>query len=153
MVMISLLYTLIPYIVNNFSSHLYENNFNGGEQLEMENSNKRKLSLSAWIFIGMIAGIIAGLLFLGNPDFTTNYIKPFGTIYINLLKFLVVPVVLFSIIGGVISLQDLKRVGSIGWKTFVYYMLTTAAAVVIGLTFANVCKGRFPMLETADASY
>ncbi|MGM9973617.1 MAG: dicarboxylate/amino acid:cation symporter [Clostridiaceae bacterium] len=119
----------------------------------MENSNKKKLSLSAWIFIGMIAGIIAGLLFLGNPDFTTNYIKPFGTIYINLLKFLVVPVVLFSIIGGVISLQDLKRVGSIGWKTFVYYMLTTAAAVVIGLTFANIFKGTFPILETADASY
>ncbi len=49
---------------------------------------KKKLSLPAWIFIGMLAGIVAGLIFLalGLADFTTNYIKPFGTIYINLLK-------------------------------------------------------------------
>ena len=71
--------------------------------------NKRKLSLPAWIFIGMFAGILAGLCFLGNPDFTKEWIKPIGTIYINLLKFLVVPVVLFSIADGVISLKDLKR--------------------------------------------
>ena len=100
--------------------------------------NKRKLSLPAWIFIGMFAGIIAGLCFLKAPDFTTNYIKPIGTIYINLLKFLVVPVVLFSIADGVISLQDIKRVGSVGLKTFVYYMVTTALAVVIGLVVVNL---------------
>ena len=51
-------------------------------------NTKRKLSLPAWIFIGMILGILAGLLFLGNPGFTNDYIKPIGTIYINLLKFL-----------------------------------------------------------------
>ena len=90
---------------------------------------KKKLSLPAWIFIGMIAGIIAGLIFAfaGLGDFTTEWIKPIGTIYVNLLKFLVVPVVLFSIADGVISLKDLKRVGSVGVKTFVYYMCTTAA--------------------------
>lgn len=114
---------------------------------------KRKLSLSAWIFIGMFAGILAGLAFLGNPDITTKYIKPFGTIYINLLKFLVVPVVLLSITDGVVSLQDIKRVGKIGGRTFVYYMCTTAIAVVIGLVFANIFKGFFPTLETADAAY
>ncbi len=119
----------------------------------MKRNQKRKLSLSLWIFIGMFAGILAGLLFLGNPEFTTKYIKPFGTIYINLLKFLVVPVVLFSIADGVISLKDIKRVGSIGWKTFVYYMITTALAVVIGLIFANLFKGAFPLLETAGAEY
>ena len=80
---------------------------------------KRKLSLPAWIFIGMLAGILVGLLFIGNPGFTNDYIKPIGTIYINLLKFLVVPVVLFSIADGVISLKDLKRVGSVGAKTFI----------------------------------
>ncbi len=117
---------------------------------------KRKLSLPAWIFIGMLAGILVGLCFLSNPDFTTNYLKPIGTIYINLLKFLVVPVVLFSIIDGVVSLQDLKRVGAIGAKTFIYYMFTTALAVVIGLAVVNCFKGFFPVLpsaETADLVY
>ena len=86
---------------------------------------KKKLSLPAWIFIGMLAGIVAGLIFAfaGLGDFTTEWIKPIGTIYVNLLKFLVVPVVLFSIADGVISLKDLKRVGSVGVKTFVYYMM------------------------------
>ena len=111
---------------------------------------KRKLSLPAWIFIGMLAGILVGLLFTKNPDFTTEWIKPIGTIYINLLKFLVVPVVLFSIADGVISLNDLKRVGSVGLKTFVYYMFTTAIAVVIGLVLVNIFKGAFPVLPSTE---
>ena len=64
---------------------------------------KKKLSLPAWIFIGMVAGILVGLCFLKAPQITTDYFKPVGTIYINLLKFLVVPVVLFSIADGVIT--------------------------------------------------
>lgn len=115
----------------------------------MEKS-KKKLSLPGKIFIGMLAGILVGLLFLKNPDFTTEWLKPIGTIYINLLKFLVVPVVLFSITDGVISLKDLKRVGSVGLKTFVYYMATTAIAVVIGLVVVNMFKGYFPMLSSAE---
>ena len=115
----------------------------------MEKS-KKKLSLPAKIFIGMLAGILVGLLFLKNPEFTTDYLKPIGTIYINLLKFLVVPVVLFSITDGVISLKDLKRVGSVGLKTFLYYMCTTALAVVIGLVIVNLFKGFFPALPSTD---
>ena len=115
----------------------------------MEKS-KKKLSLPAKIFIGMLAGILVGLLFLNNPDFTTEYLKPIGTIYINLLKFLVVPVVLFSITDGVVNLKDLKRVGSVGVKTFLYYMCTTALAVVIGLVVVNLFKGYFPALASAD---
>ena len=118
----------------------------------METKAKKKLSLPAWIFIGMFAGILVGLLFLKNPAFTTDYLKPIGTIYINLLKFLVVPVVLFSICDGVISLKDLKRVGSVGIKTFIYYMFTTAIAVVIGLVLANIFKGAFPPLPSAELS-
>lgn len=91
-----------------------------------------------------------GPVLFENPDFTTNYLKPIGTIYINLLKFLVVPVVLFSITDGVISLKDLKRVGSVGIKTFVYYMITTAVAVVIGLALASAFKGLFPPLPSAN---
>ena len=115
----------------------------------MEKS-KKKLSLPAKIFIGMLAGILVGLLFLKNPEFTTDYLKPIGTIYINLLKFLVVPVVLFSITDGVVNLKDLKRVGSVGVKTFLYYMCTTAIAVVIGLVVVNLFKGYFPALASAD---
>ena len=111
---------------------------------------KRKLSLPAWIFIGMLAGILVGLLFTKNAQFTTDWIKPIGTIYINLLKFLVVPVVLFSIADGVISLKDLRRVGSVGLKTFIYYMFTTALAVVIGLILVNTFKGAFPVLPSAE---
>ena len=112
----------------------------------------KKLSLPVWIFIGMFAGILVGLCFLKNPAFTTDYLKPIGTIYINLLKFLVVPVVLFSIMDGVISLKDLRRVGSVGIKTFVYYMVTTAVAVVIGLILVSCFKGAFPALPSAELS-
>ena len=111
---------------------------------------KKKLSLPAWIFIGMFAGILVGLCFLKNPAFTATWIKPIGTIYINLLKCLVVPVVIFSIADGVINLKDLRRVGSVGVKTFVYYMLTTAIAIVIGLLVVNIFKGFFPALDNAS---
>ena len=120
-------------------------------------AQKKKLSLPALIFIGMIAGILLGILFnvQGWGSFATTYIKPFGTIYINLLKFLVIPVVLFSLTKGVVSLKDLKRVGVMGVKTFVYFMITTAGAVVIGLLFANLFKGVgwFPQLETTELAY
>ena len=112
--------------------------------------HKRRLSLSAWIFIGMIAGILTGLAFLPAPEFVTTWIMPLGTIYINLLKFLVVPVVLFSIIDGVISLQDLKRVGNVGVRTFIYYLFTTALAVAIGLMTVNLFRGMFSPLPSAE---
>lgn len=111
---------------------------------------KRKLNLAAWIIIGMIAGIVVGFIFLKvGGTFTTDYLKPFGTIYINLLKFMVVPVVLFSIMSGVISLNDLKKVGSVGIKTFIYYICTTALAAVIGLVVVNCFKGFFPVLDSS----
>lgn len=111
---------------------------------------KRKLNLPAWIIIGMLAGIAVGFIFLKiGGTFTTDYLKPFGTIYINLLKFMVVPVVLFSIMSGVISLNDLKKVGSVGIKTFIYYICTTALAVVIGLVVVNCFKGFFPVLDSS----
>ncbi len=113
---------------------------------------KSKINLAGWIIIAMFAGIALGFVFLlAAPEstFTTEYLKPFGTIYINLLKFMVVPVVLFSICDGVVSLNDLKRVGSIGARTFIYYMCTTAIAVVIGLVVVNLFKGYFPVLDSS----
>ncbi len=117
----------------------------------MEKSKKR-LSLPAWILIGMVAGILVGLLFMaiGQADFTTTWIKPIGDIYINLLKFLIVPIVLVSIMSGVIQLGDIKKVGSVGVRTFIYYMCTTAIAVVIGLVIVNLFKGLFPALDQSN---
>jgi Na+/H+-dicarboxylate symporter len=116
---------------------------------------KKKLSLAVQIFIGLFLGILAGFLFLaiGKPDWAISYVKPFGTIFLNLIKFIVVPIVLCSIIGGVISMKDIKKVGSIGWKTVLFYMVTTACAVTIGLIFANIFKGSFQVLQTTDLEY
>ena len=114
---------------------------------------KQRFSLAIQIFIALALGILVGILLQGRGDFTKAYVQPIGTIYINLLKFMVVPIVLFSIIEGTISLGDIRRVGSIGWKTFVYYMATTAVAVVIGIVFATLFKGFFPLLQTAGLKY
>lgn len=116
---------------------------------------KKKLSLAVQIFIGLGLGIIAGLIFLaaGKAEWAVSYVKPLGTIFLNLIKFIVVPIVLTSIISGVISMKDIRKVGSIGLKTVVYYMATTACAVVIGLVFANLFKGTYQTLQTSGLEY
>ncbi len=117
---------------------------------------KKKLSLSAQIGIALVAGIIVGgglWMAMGAEaatSLTTNYIKPFGTIFINLLKFIVVPVVILSLIDGVISMNDIRKVGSVGIKTVVYFMVTTAFACVLGLVLGNLFKGSFPVLTLAE---
>ena len=117
---------------------------------------KKKASLPAQILIALILGIVVGLIcyFAGFPAFTTNYLKPFGTIFINLLKFIVVPVVLLSMISGIISMGDIKKVCSVGWKALVYFLVTTAIACVIGLAVASVFKNAnlFPMLSLEEGA-
>ena len=113
--------------------------------------SKKKLSLAAWIFIALVLGCILGGILIAVPGgaaFSARYIKPIGTIFINLLKFIVVPIVLFSMVCGMISMKDIKKVGSIGWKTLVYYIGTTIVALIIGLVLANIFKGSFPQLFT-----
>jgi len=110
---------------------------------------KKKLSLPVQIVIALIAGIVVGLIcswIPGGGDFTANYLKPFGTIFVNLLKFIVVPVVLLSMIQGIVSMEDMKKVGSVGWKTVAYFLCTTAIACVIGLVLGNLfnAAGLFP---------
>ena len=117
----------------------------------------KKLSLPVQIFIALALGIVAGLILLnmgeGGVAFAVEYIKPIGTIFLNLLKFIVVPIVLTSIIQGVISLSDVKKVGTIGLTTIVYYFLTTAFAITIGLIFANLFKGTYKVLQTSGLEY
>ena len=110
------------------------------------------------ILIGLVAGIIIGAILwaaMGSDaagSFTAKYVKPFGDIFVNLLKFIVVPLVLLSIMDGVIAMGDIGKVGKIGWKTVAYFLVTTAIACVIGLVVANVFKGAFPVLELAEGA-
>ena len=114
-------------------------------------TGKKKLSLASWIFLALIVGSLLGwgLIYVpGGAAFATKFIKPIGTIFVNLFKFIVVPIVLFSMVCGMISMKDIKKVGSIGWKTLVYYICTTIVALIIGLLLANLFKGGFPQLST-----
>ena len=119
---------------------------------------KKKLGLGGKILIGLVAGIIVGAIFWAAMGaeaagaFTAKYIKPFGDIFVNLLKFIVVPLVLLSIMDGVISMGDIGKVGKIGWKTVAYFLVTTAIACVIGLIIASCFKGAFPVLELAEGA-
>jgi len=118
----------------------------------------KKLPLAFWIFIGLIVGVAAGLLFMLIPNgaqLANSYVKPWGTIFLNLLKFIVVPIVLFSIASGVISMKDIGKVGSVGGKTVAYYMCTTAFAVMLALIISSIAKGLnlFSVLSTSDLSY
>lgn len=120
----------------------------------MDHSKKRP-SLAIQIFIGLGLGILAGIGFMlaGRADWAAAYVRPFGTIFLNLIKFIVVPIVLTSIIAGIISMQDIKKVGAIGWKTVLFYVCTTAGAITIGLFLANLFRGSFRLLETKGLAY
>lgn len=117
----------------------------------------RKLTLPVKIFIALIAGIIVGFICnaAGLADLTTAYLRPFGTIFVNLLKFIVVPAVLLSMIDGIVSMGDIGRVGKIGVKTVVYFLVTTAIACVIGLVIANAfdSAGLFPVLQATGEQW
>ena len=129
---------------------------------------KTRIPLSIKILIGLVIGIILGLLcinngpidkiFFSNSEMTAlkllqEYIKPLGDIFLNLLKFVVVPIVLLSIISGIISLSDIKKVWSIGIKTIVFYLCTTFIALVIGTVIAMLFKNRFVVLDVSEAAY
>ena len=107
-----------------------------------EKTEKKPMPLAMKIFIALVLAIIAGMLLQDHAEFANEYIKPFGTIFLNLVKFIVGPIVLFSIMSGVVSLSDVRKVGSIGGTTVIYYFCTTAVATAIGLLFANISRNR-----------
>ena len=118
---------------------------------------KKKLSLPQQILIALLLGVVVGLVcyFTDNAAFTEQFLKPFGDIFVNLLKFIVVPVVLLSMIQGIITMGDMKKVGSVGGKTVAFFMATTAVACAVGLLMANLFDGAglFPTLALGDTTY
>ncbi len=102
----------------------------------------KNLPLHVKIIIGLALGVVWAFIssFMGWNQFTINWIDPFGAIFIRLLKFIAVPLVLFSIIGGISGLTDVSKLGRLGAKTLGLYLITTIVAVLVGLLFVNVAK-------------
>ena len=95
---------------------------------------KARISLPTQMAIGMALGIAAGMLF---PDMGSTF-KPLGQLFINLIRMVVVPLVLCTIVAGSASVGDINKLGRVASKTLIYYFGTTAVAVVLGLVFANI---------------
>ena len=91
------------------------------------------LSVTTQIFLALVLAIVAGYAMQGCPDVAEAYIKPLGTIFLNLLKFIVVPLVMLSIIAGILSMEDVSKVGRLGIRALLYFSLTTLAAVTLRL--------------------
>lgn len=102
----------------------------------------KKIPLHTRILIGMGIGLIAGSLGIAFNlgGFITNWIKPFGTIFINLLKLIAIPLILASLISGVSNLRDISRLSRIGGKTLSLYLITTVIAITVGLVAVNTIK-------------
>ena len=114
----------------------------------------KKLALHWQIILGMILGVLFGLFFLnfeGGKTLVINWIKPFGTIFINSLKLIAVPLILASLIKGVSDLKDLSKLSSMGGITISTYIFTTLMAVSIGLIAVNLVKpGEYITQETRE---
>lgn len=98
---------------------------------------KLKLGLAWQILIGLILGVIVGAVFYGN-DNVTKYLQPLGTIFMNMIKMIVVPIIISTLILGVAGTGDMKKLGKLGLKTIVYFEIITTVAILIGLLAANI---------------
>ena len=98
---------------------------------------KKQFNLPLWMAIGLVLGVIAGLI---APKFGigASFFKPLGQLFINLIRMVVVPLVLATIIVGAAGISDISKLGRVAVKTIVYYLCTTAIAVTIGLIIANI---------------
>jgi len=103
----------------------------------------KKLALHWKIIIGMVLGIVFGFIMNaidGGKQFTTDWVAPFGTIFINLLKLIAVPLILASLVKGISDLKDISKIKSMGLRTISIYIGTTVVAIVIGLSIVNLIK-------------
>ena len=104
--------------------------------------NMKKLALHWKIIIGMVLGIIFGFIMnsVNGQQFVSDWIAPFGKIFINLLKLIAVPLILASLIKGISDLKDISKIKAMGLRTILIYVGTTLVAIVIGLSIVNVVK-------------
>lgn len=103
----------------------------------------KKIPLHWSIMLGMILGVVVGALFTqfeAGPKFISNWITPFGTIFINALKLIAMPLILASLIKGVSDLKDISKLSRMGGRTIGIYLMTTVVAVMIGLILVNTIK-------------
>ena len=102
----------------------------------------KKLALHWQIIIGLVLGVLFGIVAATNQwgQFTQDWIAPFGTIFVNLLKLIAVPLVLASLVTGVASLSDLSKLSRMGGKTIAIYLMTTVVAICIGLILVNTLQ-------------
>jgi proton glutamate symport protein len=103
----------------------------------------KKIPLHTQIIAGLILGLVFGLVIIKfgiNPEFTINFIKPIGTVFINALKMIAVPLVFASLVIGVANLGDISKLSRIGGKTIFAYLITTIIAITIGLLLVNIIK-------------
>lgn len=102
----------------------------------------KKLPLWAKIFLGMGLGVLWGLIavWAGWETFTVDWIEPWGTIFLRLLKLIAVPLIFVSLVKGISSLTDITKLSRIGLKTIVIYVITTVFAATVGLTLVNLMK-------------
>ncbi|MCU6604056.1 cation:dicarboxylase symporter family transporter [Peribacillus frigoritolerans] len=100
---------------------------------------KFKLSLASQIFIGLILGIIVGAIFYGNES-AQNFLQPFGDIFLRMIKMIVVPIIVSSLIVAVAGVGDLKAVGKLGAKSLSYFVVVTMIAIAVGLISANIIQ-------------
>ncbi len=102
----------------------------------------KKLALHWQIIIGMVLGVITGLglISAGWGEFSNDWIKPFGVMFVNVLKMIAVPLVLVSLIKGISSLSDISQLSSMGGRTLGTYIFTTVVAVFLGLVIVNITK-------------
>lgn len=98
---------------------------------------KLKFSLAVQILIGLVLGIAVGAIFYGNPRVET-YLQPIGTIFLNLIKMIVIPIVFSSLVVGVAGVGDIKKLGRLGGKTIIYFELITTIAIILGVMVANI---------------
>ncbi|EPN23709.1 glutamate/aspartate:proton symporter, partial [Pseudomonas syringae pv. actinidiae ICMP 19070] len=103
---------------------------------------KAKLSLAWQILIGLVLGIAVGALLNHFGDekawWITNILQPAGDIFIRLIKMIVIPIVVASLIVGIAGMGDAKKLGRIGLKTILYFEVVTTIAILVGLVLANV---------------
>lgn len=97
----------------------------------------KKIGLAWQIFIGLVLGITVGGIFYGNPH-VAEYLQPIGNIFIHLIKMIVIPIVVSSLIVGVAGVGDMKSLGKLGGKTILYFEIITTIAIVVGLLAANL---------------